>query len=41
MIWFGLVLWHKNPCRLFNVKFSLYKNIKHMICKHFEDYIFK
>ena len=24
MIWFGLVLWHINPCRLFNAKSSLY-----------------
>ena len=24
MIWFGLVLWHINHCRLFNAKSSLY-----------------
>ena len=24
LVWFGLVLWHINQCRLFNVKFSLY-----------------
>ena len=24
MIWFGLVLWHINHCRLFNAKFILY-----------------
>ena len=24
MIWFGLVLWHINQCRLFNAKPSLY-----------------
>ena len=24
MIWFGLVLWHINRCRLFNDKSSLY-----------------
>ena len=32
--WFGLVLWHFNPCWLFNVKSSLYIHIKYMICKH-------
>ena len=30
MIWFGLVLWHYNHCRLFNDKFSLYIYIKHI-----------
>ena len=24
MIWFSLVLWHTNQCRLSNAKFSLY-----------------
>ena len=30
MIWFGLVLWHINHCRLFNAKFSLYIFIKYI-----------
>ena len=30
-IWFGLVLWHINRCRLFNAKSSLYIYIKCMI----------
>ena len=35
-IWFGLVLWHNNHCRLFNAKSILYIYIKYMICrKHF------
>ena len=39
MDWFGLVLWHINHCRLFNVKSSLYIYIKYMICKHIVDNI--
>ena len=31
MIWFGLVLWHINHCRLFNAKSSLETCIKYMI----------
>ena len=31
IVWFGLVLWHVNNCRLFNAKFSLYTYIKYMI----------
>ena len=31
MIWFGLVLWHINHCRLFNAKFSLYIYIKNIL----------
>ena len=31
MIWFGLVLWHINHCRLFNAKSYLYIYIKCMI----------
>ena len=34
LVWFGLVLWHINHCRLFNAKSSLYMYIKYMICKH-------
>ena len=30
MIWFGLVLWHINYCRLFNAKSSLYIYIKYI-----------
>ena len=30
MIWFGLVLWHINHCRLFNAKSSLYIYIKYI-----------
>ena len=30
MIWFGLVLWHINPCRLFNTKSFLYVYIKYI-----------
>ena len=30
MIWFGLGLWHINPCRLFNTKSSLYMYIKYI-----------
>ena len=30
MIWLGWVLWHINPCRLFNAKFSLYIYIKYI-----------
>ena len=34
MIWFGLVLWYINHCRLLNAKSSLYNTYKiHMICK--------
>ena len=29
-IWFGLVLWHINHCRLFNVKSSFYMYIKYV-----------
>ena len=29
MIWFGLVLWHINRCKLFNAKSSLYEYIKY------------
>ena len=32
MIWFGLVSWHINHCKLFNAKSSLYIYIKYMIC---------
>ena len=28
MIWFGWVLWHINPCRLFIAKSSIYIYIK-------------
>ena len=28
-VWFGLVLWHINHCRLFNTKSSLYIYIKY------------
>ena len=34
MIWFGLVLWHINNCRLSNAKSSLYIYINYMISKH-------
>ena len=30
IIWFGLVLWHINHCRLFNAKSSLYIYIKYI-----------
>ena len=30
MVWFGLVLWHINHCRLFNAKSSLYIYIKYI-----------
>ena len=30
MIWFGLILWHINHCRLFNTKSSLYIYIKYI-----------
>ena len=30
MIWFGLVLWYINRCRLFNTKFSLCIYIEYM-----------
>ena len=33
MIWFGLVLWHINDCKLFNVKSSLYIYVIYMISK--------
>ena len=29
-VWFGLVLWHINPCRLFNTKSSLDIYIKYI-----------
>ena len=31
LVWFGLVLWHTNHCRLFNTKSSLYMYTKYMI----------
>ena len=31
MIWFGLILWHINHCRLFNAKFSLNIYIKYIL----------
>ena len=30
LVWFGLVLWHINHCRLFNAKSSLYIYIKYI-----------
>ena len=30
MIWFGLVLWHIDYSRLFNVKYSLFIEIKYI-----------
>ena len=30
MIWFGLILWHINPCKLFNAKSSSYIHIKYI-----------
>ena len=30
MMWFSLVLWHINHCRLFHTKSSLYVYIKHL-----------
>ena len=30
MIWLGWVLWHINPCRLFNAKSSLYIYIEYI-----------
>ena len=30
MIWLGCVLWHINPCRLFNAKYPLYMYIKYI-----------
>ena len=30
LVWFGLVLWHINHCRLFNAKYSLYIYIKYI-----------
>ena len=41
----GLVLWHLNPCRLFNAKFCFYIHtyiyMLNIIHKHFDDNIFK
>ena len=34
LVWFGLVFWHINYCRLFNVKSFLYIHIKYMVSKH-------
>ena len=34
LVWFGLVLWHIDHCRLFNAQFFLYIYIKNMISKH-------
>ena len=31
MIWFRYVLWHINPCGLFNAKYFLYMYIIYMI----------
>ena len=42
IIWFGLILWHINHCRLFNAKFLLYIYIEYMILKtHFVENILK
>ena len=30
LVWFGLVLWHINHCRLFDAKSSLYTYIKYI-----------
>ena len=30
LVWFGLILWHINHCRLFNAKSSLYIYIKYI-----------
>ena len=38
MIWFGLVLWHVNHCRLFNAESSLIKCIYDLLT-HFVDNI--
>ena len=39
MIWLGWVLWHINPCRLFNANSSLYVHIKYVTfdCVGFYD----
>ena len=34
LLWFGLVLWHNNHCRLFNAKPFIYIYIEYMILKH-------
>ena len=34
LVWFGLVLWHIKPCRLFNDKSFLYIYFKYFISKH-------
>ena len=34
LVWFSLVLWHINPCWLFNAKSCFYIYIKYMIHKH-------
>ena len=34
LVWFGLVLWHINPCCLFNAKACFYIYSKYMIRKH-------
>ena len=33
MIWFSLVLWHINYCRISNVKYSLYIYIKFIVAQ--------
>ena len=38
MIWFGLVLWGINHCRLFNAKFILYIYVKYISLGLFEFY---
>ena len=41
LVWFGLVLWHINLCRLFNAKSSLYiytLNIYDLVCFGFMAY---
>ena len=40
LIWFGLVLWHINHCRLFNAKSFLYTYIKYMISKQILEITF-
>ena len=34
LVWFGLVLWHINHCRLFNAKSFLYKYLKYINSKY-------
>ena len=40
MIWFGLVLWHINNCRLFNAKSSLYTHTHTHTHTHTYIYIY-